>query len=80
MHYILFCSVAEAGRLKIVKIMTGSNCGNEAISIFDDKGRNVFHYAVKYPEIIQHLLTVGIITTIRVISIGNSMVSSAIWI
>jgi hypothetical protein len=61
---MLFCSVVKAGRLEIVKIMIGSESGKDAISICDNSGRNVFHYAVKYPEILEYLLTVSPITTI----------------
>jgi hypothetical protein len=60
----LFCSVAIAGHLETVKIITGSKNGKDAISMCDNNGNNVFHYAVKYPEILEHLLTVGSITTI----------------
>jgi hypothetical protein len=44
--------------------MIGSESGKDAISICDNSGRNVFHYAVKYPEILEYLLTVSPITTI----------------
>ena len=56
---MLFYSVAKAGRLETVKIMTEYKSGKDAISICDSNGNNVFHYAVKYSTILEHLLKVG---------------------
>ena len=51
--------VAEAGKLEILKIISGTQSGKATISMCDNNGRNVFHYAVKYPEVVKHLLTVS---------------------
>jgi hypothetical protein len=57
--------MAEAGRLENVKIMTGGKSRKNAISMCDNNGRNVFHYGVMYPEILMHLLKVGLYKNIQ---------------
>ena len=55
--FVFYCfSAAGANQENIVRMILSNEVGKKTISELDERGRNVFHYAVENHEILQYIL------------------------
>ena len=41
--------------MEIIKMLLESEIGRNTVLLTDRKGRNVFHYAVRYPDVLREI-------------------------
>jgi hypothetical protein len=56
-HHVSFNRAAEANRLSIVNLIFDIKADLDLFTTNDEYGRNVFHYAVKSPDVLSILIS-----------------------